>query len=84
MAKDSKGHGSARHAVGIVEHHGSNHEVHIGPSRAAVAAGRGWTQAVSMKRPGEVAKVHENLAKAKARLESHPGFKGWKSGPKNT
>lgn len=83
MAKDRSGHGSERRATGVVHHGGMTHEVRIGPSKAAAAAGRGWTNAVSMQRPGEIPKVYENMAKAKSRLESHPGFKGWK-GPKDT
>ena len=78
MGKDSAGHGSERHAVGIVSHRSQQHEVHIGPSKAAVAKNRGWDKAVSYQAPGHTAGVHENMAKAKARLEKHPGFVGWK------
>lgn len=78
MSKDSGGHGSERRATGIVSHHSMQHEVNIGPSKAIGAKTRGWDKAVSMKRPGEVAKFYENMAKAKAHLEKHPGFVGWK------
>lgn len=84
MAKTEKGFGSEKRATGIVQHNGMEHEVNIGPSKAGVAKSRGWGDAVQMTRPGEITKVHENMAKAKARLEAHPGFKGWKGQPKDT
>lgn len=78
MAKDSKGHGSERRATGAFMGNGGKEHATIAPSKAAVAVGRGWKDAVSFKAPGRVAKVYENMAKAKSAAEKHPGFLGWK------
>lgn len=78
MPKDSGGRGSERRATAEIYHDRQYHDIHIGPSKAAVAKGRGWDKAVSFHAPGRVATVHENMAKAKARLQAHPGFVKWK------
>lgn len=85
MAKDSKGHGSngnggsSRTATAIMKSpSGYKEEVRFSPSKAGVAKARGWSEAVQYKAPGMVAKVHENMAKAKAHAEKHSGFVGWK------
>lgn len=79
MAKDAKGHGSERRATATMKSpSGYKEDVHITPSRAQAALNRGWKNAVTFQAPGYVPKVYENMAKAKAAAEKHPGFVGWK------
>lgn len=59
-------------------------ETTIRPYRGQQAKNRGWSEAVSHTAPGEVSKFYEHSDKAKAKIERHPNFTGWKKEPRDT